>query len=527
MTLDVLALLLANACLLAAGAGITRAFGAWRRPDELARVLGTSYLAGVAAFGVAAQLLYVLGLSLDLPQALVLCAALAAVGALPSVRDLSRDSPAGGVEGRSGQALPFVRLELLALLLVAIPLLLLAADAAYQPLASWDAWAQWTAKARGLVLLGGLDPAAFAGTAYADWHPDYPLLVPALEAFTFRFIGLDSRIIHLEFWLLLVGFVATLIEFLRPRVGGLLAWSSVLAIVWTPKIGAETLSANADLPLAVFLVLAGVAAWRWVFEQDAGSLGLLGIFGAAALATKLEGLVELAIVLAAALALAARRSRRLAWTTAGAGAATLVGIVPWRIWTMLNEVPVTYSPGSVFGSLGSIDPTRVPISGLLLVRQLFDPAAWLLLVPLAVLALALAATRPGRRTAVAATGVLLAVALATALIVPPHSYPWRTAYWLLLLPAAGAGVVVLVEALRRGGTPAFVASSIAAMFVALVGTYLFTPFAFAWQLGTSSSRIVLPLGLFAAAFTPLVLQHALTGLPDGSGATRPRAPGGP
>ena len=113
----------------------------------------------------------------------------------------------------------------------------------------------------------------FGNSAYADWHPDYPLLVPALEAFAFRF-GVGVRVVHLEFWLLFAAFAVSLLELLRPRVGPLFAWSAVLAIVWTPKVGAEAVSGNADMPLAVFLILAAVAAWLWVAERDTAALGL-------------------------------------------------------------------------------------------------------------------------------------------------------------------------------------------------------------------------------------------------------------
>ena len=135
MTADVLRLLLANGCLLAAGAGVTRAFGAWRRPADLRRVLGVSYLAGVAAFGVAAQLLYVLGLSLELRETLILCGALAATGALPLVPRV-QDVP------RS----PIAPMEWVAAAFVAVALLLLAVEAAFMPLSSRDAWAQWMPK---------------------------------------------------------------------------------------------------------------------------------------------------------------------------------------------------------------------------------------------------------------------------------------------------------------------------------------------------------------------------------------------
>lgn len=509
MTREVVGLLLVNACLLAAGAGVTRAFGLWRRGRDLRTGLATSFLAGVASFGVCAQLLYVLGFSLDLAQAFVLCGLLAAAGLLrlPSARPLTT-------------AARLRKPERVAAVLVALPLFLLALDALYQPLASWDAWTQWTAKGQALVELDGLDSAVFANQAYADWHPDYPLLVPALEAFAFR-AGVDVRVIHLEFWLLLAAFVGALIELLRPRVGPLFTWAGVLAIVWTPKIGAEALSANADMPLAIFLVLTALGGWLWVAERNPAALGLVGVFGSATLATKLEGLVELTIVLAVALALALRQSARTALLLAFAGAcAALVGLVPWRIWTLVSDAPVAYPAGSVLDSVVGVEPSRVPIAALLLLRQLFDPDVWLVLLPLALCAVAVAAGAMRRGSgsvgAGVATALLLLVGLTTAFVIPAYSFEWRSVYWLLFVPGFLAGVVLVGAAIRGGGSAAYVATSLAAMFAALVAIYLFTPYDFAWHLGTSTSRVVVPVGLFAATFAPILLARPLRGGQDES-----------
>ena len=508
MIQEVLALLFVNACLLGAGAGITRAVGVWRRPGELHRVCATAFLAGVAAFGVAAQLLYVLGFPLTAWQAVLLCLLLASTGLRPVVSRASL-----------GRIKPMTALDWLAALLVAIALGLLAVDAFFQPLASWDAWTQWTPKAQALVQLDGLDRAVFANPAYADWHPDYPLLVPALEAFAFRF-GVDVRVIHLEFWFLLAAFAVSLVELLRPRISSLLVWAAVLAIVWTPKIGAETLSANADLPLAVFLVLTGVAAWLWVSEGDVAALGLVGVFGAAVLATKLEGAIELAIVLGLALVLACRKSRQQALLLAAVAAtATAVSLLPWRLWTILSDTPVTYPASSVVDSVIGVESSRLPIASLLLLRQLLDPNVWLLLVPLVLCAVAVAGLdrRRDRRALVAggSTVLLLVVGLTAALVIPDHPYEWQSAYWLLFVPGVVGGAVFVGETARRGGAGAYIATALTGLFVALVGIYLLTPLDFAWHLGTSSSRVVLPLGLFAAAFAPIVLSRAAAG--DSSG----------
>ena len=497
MTGDVLALLLVNGCLLAAGAGVTRALGAWREPRELLTVLATSFLAGAAVFGVLAQLLYVVGFSLSISQTLAVCGLLAASGLL-------RVLPGSPLANQ-----PLLsRRECLAAAIVAIPLILLAVAAVYQPLSSWDAWTQWTPKARALVELDGLDSSYFASPPYGHWHPDYPLLVPSLEAFAFRF-GVGVRVAQLEFWFLLAAFAVAVVELLRPRVGPLLTWAAALALVWTPKLGAEAMSANADMPLAIFLVLAAVAAWLWISEGSTPALGLVAVFGAAAVATKLEGVIELAIVLAVAVWVALSQSRRSALLLAGAGAVALTGFIPWRLWTMLTDAPTAYSASSVVDTVEALEPDRVPIASLLLLRQLFDPEVWLLLVPLALCALAVAALAVRRdRLVPLSTAVFLAVALVTALLIPPYSYGWQDQYWLLFLPAVLAGGALVVAMPGRSRAAGFVTTSVAGLFAALVAIYLFTPYDFAWHLGTSTSRVVTPLALLSAAFAPIVLARA-------------------
>jgi hypothetical protein len=368
------------------------------------------------------------------------------------------------------------------------------------------------------VALGGLDAAVFGNVAYADFHPDYPLLVPALEAFAFRF-DVGVRVVHVEFWLLLAAFTGALVELLRDRVGPLATWAAAIAVAWTPKFGAEALSANADIPLAVFLVLAALAAWLWVAEESMPALALVAVFGAACLATKLEGAPELGIVLAVAFVLALRRSRRRALgLVAAGGIAAAIALLPWRLWTAWHDVPQAYAAGEVADTLGSPEASRVPIATLLLLRQLFDPQVWLLLVPLALIALAVAAvaarrSRDGVLVALS-TCVLVLTAIAAALVLPPASFGWRTAYWLLFLPAAAAGAGLLVGSKRVGGATAYVAAVTAALFCALVLVYLFTPYDFAWHLGTSAGRVVVPLGLLLVSFAPIVLDR-----------TAPRRPG--
>ena len=78
--------------------------------------------------------------------------------------------------------------------LIAAFLALLAVDFWFQPLWKWDSWAMWTAKARSIVLLDGLDPGYFRTAASV---PEHPLLLPVIEAIDFRFMGLNEQVLHL------------------------------------------------------------------------------------------------------------------------------------------------------------------------------------------------------------------------------------------------------------------------------------------------------------------------------------------
>jgi hypothetical protein len=480
-----LLIIVANGCLFAAGAGLTRAVGAWSHPRELRHALGISLIGGIAAYGVAAELLYVLGLSLRLWQALALCTALAATGLL-----------GGRGPGRSPSPRPFARLEIVPAALAGLMLFLLGLESIFQSLASWDAWAMWTPKARALVVLNGLDPHVFANVAYRSWHLDYPLLVPAVEAYAFRFIGIDYRVIHFEQWFLLLGFALAFVDLLRPRVRPVFMWGGLLAILWAPKIGSEMLTANADLPLALFVGLAGITAFIWMTEASTGSLGLLVLFAAAAMATKVEGTYLVVILFALTIVYVARRSRRQMWLTVAAGAVATVGIVPWRIWVSIHHLPASYSVI------------------LVVLGELFSPRAWLLLMPLSLLSVAVLARtglqyRRGPLLA-AVTAVLLVVGIVNSLAIPGPSfpYPWRSSDSILLVLLLVAGALFVMTVTQARGPAAWALGTAAAMTGSFITVYVVTPHPFQWLLGTSSSRVILGPALLLAALVPLLLERA-------------------
>jgi len=437
VTVDVLQLGVANLSFWAAGWGVHRLVAG---PERAGRLGGaaTAYLVGVATVGVLATLLLLAGASLDVWQVVVLCAVLCGLGFLRDRRvrpSLPRFAPWW------------------AILLLAAFLVVLGVDLLFQPLWAYDAWAQWTPKAKSFVLFDGLDARYFQTTAP---NSDYPILVPALEAIDFRFMGgFATQVLHVQFFLLVVAYAGALFELLLPRARAVFVWALVATIVVAPSLGIQAAYALADVPLAVFFSIAGVFAWIWLEEDDPRALALMAVFSAAALAAKNEGLLFVGTLFAVVLVLTVfAESRRKTLLTLAVGLVALVGIVPWRLWAHAHHL-TNYYAGSAL-SLEHIG--RVPISAARLLRESLDPTSWLALLPLALAAAVLA--------------------------------------WIY----GGA---------RRG--PLLVGATLVLSFVELVLVYWATSLPFDYDLNTTARRVIMSPLLFAAVLSPLLLEQAVTG----------------
>ena len=445
---DVAALAVANACLFVAGAGVLRLIGTWARVSELRRCFALAYVAGLASVGVAAPLLLLAGASLETWQVLALCGALGGTGLVR----------AGRAPAHVDQARPVSRwITWPSLTLGAVVLGLLAIDFVYQPLAAWDAWAQWTAKAKSIVIFDGLDADVFASPAYRRWNPEYPLLLPAIEAIGFRFMGgFNTQVIHLQFWFVLAGFVGALYEALRRRAHPIAISVAVLMVLVAPNVHLFSAYAQADIPLAAFVALAGVFGWIWLVEDDPRTLILFALFAAAALATKMEARIYIPALAAALAVVAFRASRRRALAVGAATAtAAVVAVVPWAAWVARHHVTGRVTQENAFdpGFLAT-HGDRIPLATATLARELVDPTSWLLIFPVAMAACALAFADPNRRQ-IASLFSMTAVAT----------------------------------------------------FAGLVWLYWWTPLDPHYHLLTSGSRVVTSLVLLAAALTPVLLSR--------------------
>ena len=382
----------ANLVLIVLGAGILLAFGTWARTTPLARPVFALF-AGLAGFVALVPPLLYAGLSPTPPVVGVLSLAVLALGVL-----LHRRGGGAGPRDPGGGG------SLLAAA-AAVPLALLGVRAVFKPLWVGDAFLDWTLKAKmlfghGGAVRGALDERFFTSDAYGFAHLEYPLGLPALEAFAFHSMGvIDTRVLHVQFVVLLAAFVAALWVLLRPQVDPVLLGAGLFLILMTQAIHIRLLTAYADIPLAVFWVAAAVALGLWVRGDGRDRLLLGALFAAAALATKQDGMVFCFVLFAATgVALALARDWRRLRELAIAGAVVVATAIPWQVYAQtrgLRNPAFEPSPGSVVDRLDDLPEIAWSLA------KASVASDWLYVVPIALAAAAVLLVRGARGLAAA------------------------------------------------------------------------------------------------------------------------------
>jgi hypothetical protein len=326
-----------------------------------------------------------------------------------------------------------------------------------------DVWGIWVPKGRTLDRLG-LDARMLApSSTYATFGVlHYPLWWPALTGLDLRFVRyIDLRAVDAQTALLVLAFFGAALRLLWGYVRPWVLGAPLLLLACSPEFSRHARGGLADLPLALYLSLGGLAAVAWIVHGRGFHLLLVAAFGATALQIKAEGTSQLLILAAFTLLLAWRvASRRLpglvlTWALA------FLSAVPWLVWRRVHgvhaeeTVPLSraLSPSYLIDRSGRLGPSAETVA-----RHLSTPHEWLFLVPLA-LALSL-------------TGALRK----------------RRALWL--------GPALLV----------------AVLYLFWVGVYWTHPDALDYILGTSSYRTVDVTVLLAALALPL-LAESLLGAP--------------
>lgn len=315
-----------------------------------------------------------------------------------------------------------------------------------RPLMFWDSWVMWSLKAKALSAAGSFDHPVFTAIEYRHTHPYYPPLLPAWQAVAYSVSGTLQVSWPLQVQVATLWLASGMALLMLVSRWGVTAVVLVFAWLTAPLMLGYVLSGYGDLPAAGFLLL-GAVLWLRGREAHRGPVvpwrnsWVPGAFLAGAALTKQEGLL-IGAVLVAVLLLSPRPSAlRDAFRCVSAWVFLAAGVW-WFGTTRLLDLENPYFTGD----------TAAPEAAVLSVAE----RAWM---------------------------------IGTSFV----SYSFAFDRWLLLVP------VIVAVLLARGPHRRLLAGAVIAL-VAVGLVYLFTPYDLAWQLRTSTYRVLMvPIGLLALA----------------------------
>ncbi len=204
------------------------------------------------------------------------------------------------------------------LALILVRLCGLGLELAWRPLLPWDAWAQWSTKARVWYEYGTIaafvDPARWLesgnATQFVDAHSDYPATVPLLQVWTALCLGRwDESLINVPWLAVLTALGLAFYAQLR-RIGTGMAQAMLFSylLLSIPFIDLHVAVAGyVDLFVAAAYGMAAMALWQWVRTRERAD-ALLAVLGAlACIAIKKEGILWALTLLPAVLVAVDRR----------------------------------------------------------------------------------------------------------------------------------------------------------------------------------------------------------------------------
>ena len=399
MTRAYIGLALLDITYLASGYALLYGLGLARSRRDALRYAGLALFAGWALVGTGLALAVTFGLDPTVGSTLVLALVLVAAGLV-----IGRLFPSLTLEPLPRERATFVRFAAaLGGVLIAIGLgSALAIAVRSDADANWDVWAFWLAKAKAIYYFGGLDTGVGGFTAFAN--PDYPPLAPTVAATTFHFMGgAHPALLPLQQCVLGIAFVAGMLALLVAYVPRWLLFPSFAMLVLSPLFRGRLGSVLPDQTVGYFIAAATVGCVLWLDERRPAWLGFSVVFLSAAALTKNEGRFLGAVLVVATLvaSLVVHRRRGLFAFVLVLGPAV---VVSWKLW--LNDHGLGSFQGNYSWSrLVDVDylisrGDRLEYAAGELAQFVCDGDSWLLVLPLAIVALVVAASSLPAPTAV-------------------------------------------------------------------------------------------------------------------------------
>lgn len=224
-----------------------------------------------------------------------------------------------------------------------------------RPLYAWDAWAHWATKARVWFELKSIVPFVSAsewlqatGLAYTDYNPHYPGTVPLLQVWGALALGRwDDALINLPWWVTGVALALAIYGFLAERgLGALTALVGAWLVVSLPIFDTHVaLPGYADLPLAAYFALTGLALWRWLDRRGWKDASLVLLFACACATIKNPGRAWVLVLVPAVIAgVVPRQGVRIAFASLGAAILLLLALARINLTLFGYQLHLDFTP---------------------------------------------------------------------------------------------------------------------------------------------------------------------------------------
>ena len=424
MSSAVTTLVLANLGYWLVGIGAFLALGFVDRRESTWTRLPAAYLFGICVVLVPSTYLALLGVAVGWTMIALAAFVLVVVGVVRASRGRVPVVRASPVRARA----VWLSGALAGVLFALAGYVLVVAGRAFavSPLSLWDGWVVWALKARVLYELPADAPGILRGSNYGP--PSYPLAMPELESLGFRAIGhFDGALIDLQLLALAFGLLGTMWSLSRGRARSLVVAITALAVLTAPQFLLQLGTNFVDIPLAVLVASALLAAARWlsIAEGDGWSLACFVAFAGLAGLFKNEGTMFAFAAIVALLICARLTGGRRVRDAALASLGVLVLILPWRIYGAAYRLPTDdYDLANLVNPVylaHHADRVQPIVSEL--ASELSDQGRWGLLLP--VVACSLVAGLLSRRWTV---GLFATVWVALACV------GLTATYWVSVLP---------------------------------------------------------------------------------------------
>jgi hypothetical protein len=382
-------LLVLDLVFLASGTGVLHGLGLATDRRAALRWSGLSFTVGWGLYGVVATFALTAGSPLGVAIDLGICVAVGIAGLVlgsrvPRTAAPFLDRP---TSERSWVAVGF------GTLLCAYMAVLCWRSVPGEADTSWDSWAFWLPKAKSIYYFHGLDNGPGGFTHFAN--RDYPPLGPALEATNFDFMGrVVAAPLQFQHWLVAVAFFGALAALLARRVPGVILWPGLAAIAFMPRFGDYLGSSLPDEEIGMLIALVAVCAALWLLERQPAYAALMIVLSTAATLLKNEGLLFALAAVAVVVIVAWREGRRA--LALGLVVVPIASLAPWKAWLLVHGLRAS----SQYYGVNDLGPAhllasrdRLGTSIVQLTEYLGSPSRWLLVVPLAGVAAAVAVRR--------------------------------------------------------------------------------------------------------------------------------------